>query len=70
MTLPLERTRAVLDAREFLADLAPAPEEVNVDLFRRRAHMLLRRFPGHVHLQLSAAMAPGIWGEPEERLRE
>lgn len=38
MTTPYERTRAVLGARQLLSDLAAAPDDVDLEVFRGRAH--------------------------------
>ncbi|WP_408445318.1 BPSL0761 family protein [Paraburkholderia sediminicola] len=70
MTLPYERTRAVLGAQELLTQMACAQEDVDLNVLRKRARVLLRHFPERVHLQLSAAMAPEIWGEPCPRAHE
>ena len=67
MTTPYERTRAVLGARQLLSDLAAAPDDVDLEVFRGRARRLLRHFPEPVHFQLSAAMVFGIWADPDAK---
>lgn len=67
MTVPDERTRAVLRARDLLTELATAPHDVKLDVLRERARTLLRHYPDLVHLRLSAAMASGIWGDPDAK---
>lgn len=64
MTVPSERTQAVLRVRDLLAELAVAPNNAGLGVLRTRARMLLRHYPDRLHLRHSAAMAPEIWGEP------
>jgi hypothetical protein len=65
MTIPYERTQSVLAARQLLMDLAAAPDDIDLEAFRGRARTLLRHFPERVHFHLSAALAPGIWADPD-----
>jgi hypothetical protein len=67
MTIPLERTQAVLGARQLLTELAGAPDDAELDKFRLRSRKLLRHYPEPVHIRLSAGFAPGIWAEPDEK---
>lgn len=64
MTLPEERTRAVLQSRFFLQQLCDSERTPGVpDAVRREARKLLRHFPdaGHIH---SAAIAwPSHWSQ-------
>jgi hypothetical protein len=62
MTTPYERTRAVLGARQLLSDLAAAPDDADLGVFRGRARALLRH--------LSAAMISGIWADPDAKWYE
>jgi hypothetical protein len=66
MTIPAERTRAVLKARKFLTALATAQHDMSVDELRQQARALLRHYPEPIHLRLSAAMASDIWADPDE----
>ena len=66
LTVSYERTRAVLDAREFLICLSVAVDKGDLSKFRARALVLLSHYPEAIHLNLIAAMAPDIWAEPEE----
>lgn len=45
MTLPYERTRAVLSMRDWLLFLAAAPGRINKRAFRRELHVRLRHYP-------------------------
>ncbi|MET3551970.1 BPSL0761 family protein [Burkholderia sp. 567] len=65
MTTPRERTKAVVDTREFLLILASA-DEVNVrGLVQTMAMRLLRHYPLDIDLEVSAAALPGVWAIPE-----
>jgi hypothetical protein len=67
MTIPLERTRAVLQTKEFLLELQDptkspgVPEEV-----RREANRLLRHFPSTWDLNAAHRGAPDWWGPVQE----
>ena len=67
MTIPSERTRAVMYTKDFLLSLldpkaAPkVPREV-----RQQASRCLRHYPGVYDLVLAAKGAPGSWGKPEK----
>ena len=67
MTTPEERTRAVLEAREFFHDLARpqvtpgVPEEV-----RRQARWFLRHYPSAPELSLMHQALPRWFGSPAE----
>jgi hypothetical protein len=69
MTQPYERSNAVLRVRDLLCELADAKDGSDLQAFRERSRGLLRHFPERVHLHLSAALAPEIWGEPCSRTR-
>jgi hypothetical protein len=65
MTLPYERTRSVIGARQLLIDLAAVPDNADLGKFRTLSRRLLRHFPEPIDLQLSAGFAPGIWASPD-----
>jgi hypothetical protein len=67
MTMPYERTKSVLGAKELLMDLAAAPDDIDVERFRGRARTLLRHFPETVDLYMSAKLAPSIWADPSAK---
>lgn len=65
MTMPDERTRSVLQTRQFLEDLARGqvpgmPEEVVLE-----ARRLLRHFPDKGDLIYSAVACPDRWARPD-----
>ncbi|SIT39476.1 conserved hypothetical protein [Paraburkholderia piptadeniae] len=60
MTVPYERTQAVLRTRELLKELAFG-ESDNVDALRRRAKALLKHFPVAADMDASAAALPAVW---------
>ncbi|WP_346656398.1 BPSL0761 family protein [Burkholderia sp. COPS] len=64
MTPPRERTKAVVDTREFLLMLASA-DEVTVRGVQTMAMRLLRHYPLDIDLDVSAAALPGVWAIPE-----
>lgn len=52
MTLPFERTRAVLQTRDFLMDLADRKKTPRVPLvIRRQALSLLRHYPNRFEME-------------------
>lgn len=59
--MPHERTRSILQTREFLAELAggtyPVPPEV-----QNEARRLLRHYPEPLHLELAHRGLPDWWG--------
>jgi hypothetical protein len=69
MTTPDERTRAVLDTREFLQTLAVGGEITIPGLVRSVAIGLLRHYPLGIDISISATVAPGVWAEPVRRPR-
>jgi hypothetical protein len=70
MTMPYVRTRAVLRAKDLLMDLAGAPDDLDVELFRGRARTLLRHCPEKSDIHISAALAPSIWADPAAKWYE
>ena len=67
MTLPSERTRSVLDARQLLIELAVVPDKFDLEKYRVLSRRLLRHFPEPIHLHLSAGFAPDIWANPDAK---
>lgn len=59
MTTPCERTRAVIDTREFLQQLRDTPE-VRPE-FREQARKLLRHYPIRSCIQLASLALPNTW---------
>lgn len=64
MTIPEERTRAVVETRTFLQQLAGPDEIFNVSDARDIAARLLRHYPLDVDLMISAVALPGVWAAP------
>jgi hypothetical protein len=67
MTMPNERTRSVVQTRDFLQELkrrADVPEEI-----RNEANRLLRHYPEDWHLDIAATRMPEWWGKPVGRRR-
>lgn len=64
MTTPAERTKAVVDARNFLQLLSNAEEVTIRGLVQSVAIGLLRHYPLDVELDASASALPGVWAHP------
>lgn len=65
MTMPSERTRAVIQTRKFLQRLAVAKEIEIPDHIRVEAHRLLRHYPSDADLQMTALDCPDWWASPQ-----
>ncbi|MDZ4341703.1 MAG: BPSL0761 family protein [Candidatus Binatia bacterium] len=66
MTIPSERTRAVVAAREFMVDLiTPSATPKVPRAIRERALRCLRHYPGSYDLARTAAALPEQWGKVE-----
>ena len=66
MTLPHERTLAVLRASEFMRDLMNPKKTPRVPLaVRRRAMAIWKHYPWKMELHTAADLAPNIFGKPE-----
>ena len=62
MTTPDERTRAVLQTREFLHELCAGRLTGNVpEQVLRKARQLLRHYPNALHLHAAAVAWPSVW---------
>ena len=71
MTIPAERTRAVLYAQEFLRDLLDPQKTPRVPrVIRDRARRVLRHYPGKVDLWEAGRKAPGTFDASEIRFKE
>ncbi len=68
MTLPNERTRAVVQARRFLQDLLDprvtprVPKEIRV-----RAYWILRHFPLECDMEIVATKMPSRFGKVDRK---
>lgn len=68
MTTPEERTRSVVQAREFLQTLCSAVQTPGVpEAVRREAERLLRHYPVPGDFDFVAAALPMFWGAGTER---
>lgn len=65
MTMPDERTRSVLQTKQFLEELARAQIPGVPDEVRMEARRLLRHFPQKYDLVFSAQACPDLWAEPD-----
>jgi hypothetical protein len=63
MTTPAERTKAVVDTRDFLQMLSVAEQVTIPGLVQSVAIGLLRHYPLTVDLDVSASAIPGIWAQ-------
>jgi hypothetical protein len=64
VTMPNERTRAILQTKEFLVELISAEETPGLpETVRREARRLLRHFPGLMELHLAHRALPAVFGE-------
>lgn len=62
MTMPSERTRAVLATRRFLEELCSGDEHMNIPRrVRETARQLLRHFPDAWHIDMAAVAWPIAW---------
>jgi hypothetical protein len=64
MTTPAERSKAVVDTRDFLQMLSAADEVTIRGLVQSVAIGLLRHYPMNVDLDVSASVLPEIWARP------
>jgi hypothetical protein len=61
MTMPYERTKAVIETRVLLQSLASPDGPAVPDRIRDLARQLLRHFPLDVDLDVSATALPSLW---------
>jgi hypothetical protein len=67
MTLPDERTRAVLNAQRFLRDLLDPKKTPRVPRkIRKAAGWALKHFPSSFDLGEAAEKAPDVFAKPEK----
>jgi len=65
MTIPSERTRAVLAAGDMLVDLINPSVTTRVPrAIRQRALRVLRHYPWAMHMKQTAEECPELWGKP------
>lgn len=62
--MPDERTRAILQTKQFLFELLSAEQTPGVpEAVRREARRLLRHFPGLMELSLAHRALPMVFGD-------
>lgn len=67
MTIPSERTRAVVYTQKFLQDLLDPKKTPRVPKkVREQAYRCLRHYPWPLYLDKSAEKLPDIWGPTGE----
>jgi hypothetical protein len=67
MTLPIERTRAILHTREFLRELMDSEATPGVpDAVRRAAQTLLRHYPAARDIELAHLACPHWFASPDD----
>lgn len=65
MTLPSERTRAVLNTRNFLVDLLDAKKTPRVPVaYRDAAWLLLKHYPNRFDMRVAASTATNVFAPP------
>ncbi|WP_035998000.1 BPSL0761 family protein [Paraburkholderia caribensis] len=65
MTIPEERTEAVIRTRLLLQQLTLSDYPHDWNRYRLRAEALLRHYPTFADLDLSARALPLIWAPPD-----
>jgi hypothetical protein len=64
MTIPIQRTKAVMYTEDFLKRLACREIKRVPKAVREEANRLLRHYPSQYDLTVAAERAPGRWGKP------
>lgn len=68
MTLPFERTNALLNARRFLRDLLDAKATPRVPKeIRQEAKWILKHYPSEYDLEKAAKKCPEVFGPAKEK---
>jgi len=71
MTLPFERTNALVNARQFMLDLMDSSKTPKVPLeIRRRARSVLKHFPGAFDISIAATKVPEVFGPTDKTLAD
>ena len=67
MTLPDERTRAIVKARNFLYDLTDPKKTPRIPkAVRERARRILKHYPWDSYLDMTAEALPDVWGKTDD----
>lgn len=67
MTTAYERTKSVIETREFLQMLASSGDLASRNHVQSVAVCLLRHYPLNIDLEVSAVALPGVWAAPERQ---
>ena len=68
MTVPYERTMALLRTRDLLIELATGADSgLEPTTLSRRAAALLKHYPQSIHVERSASALPDIWAAPNSK---
>ena len=66
MTIPVERTRAVMSTRQFLLNLCDTSFTKRIPrAIREQARSLLKHYPSRFDMDTAAESVPTIWGKRE-----
>jgi hypothetical protein len=67
MTVPSERSRAVLKAYKFLLSLLDPKKTPRVPKdIRKEAGRILKHYPGEFYIEQSSKHLPEFWGDPKD----
>jgi hypothetical protein len=66
MTMPSERTKAVIETRRFLRTLSDAEDEIMWNQVRSVALQLLRHYPLDADIDVSSVALPSVWAAPSK----
>jgi hypothetical protein len=67
VTIAVERSLAILMARNLLPKLPSTSNVSSRKVLRERARALLRHYPEPIHLRISSAWIPGSWADLDSR---
>ena len=65
MTTPYERTRTVIQTREFLQWMLKADQSDASEKVKQEARRLLRHYPSDADLRDAERAVPDVWGPPD-----
>jgi hypothetical protein len=66
MTMPIERTWAIKNTKQFLVDLMDPKKTPRVPkAIRKEAYRCLRHYPGNYYMDRAQELAPEVFGEGE-----
>ena len=67
MTVPIERSWAIENARQFLLELLDPKKTPRVPMeIRKHAARCLKHFPGQYDMDQARKYAPNVFGSPDE----